>query len=63
MPRARAVLGLWLRHLLSLLFPVLTLVYVATGPHRPWEALPGLALVVAVVFLDGRARSVRGPAP
>jgi alkane 1-monooxygenase len=50
---------LFIRHLLSLLFPVLTLVFVATGPHRPWEALPGLLIVAAVVWLDGRARPSR----
>src|SRR5581483_9315986 len=54
---------LWIRHLLSLLFPLLTLIYVATGPHRAWESLPGLALVVAVVLLDGRARAVRDDPP
>lgn len=53
----------WLRHCLSLLFPVLTLIFVATGPHRPWESLPGLAMVVLVVWLDGRARAARAQPP
>jgi alkane 1-monooxygenase len=52
-----------MRHLLSLVFPLLTLFYVATGPHQPWESLPGLLMVVAVVFLDGRARAVQREAP
>lgn len=48
---------IWLRHLLSLLFPLLTLAFVATGPHPPWQSLPGLLVVAAVVLLDGRARA------
>jgi alkane 1-monooxygenase len=53
--------GLWVRHLSSLVFPLLTLSYVATGPHPPWQALPGLAIVVAVVLIDGRARAALHP--
>jgi alkane 1-monooxygenase len=46
-----------LRHLSSLIFPALTLVFVATGPHRPWQSLPGLLIVAAVVIIDRRARA------
>ncbi len=53
----RGSVGRWLRHLSSLVFPLLTLGFVATGPHRPAAALPGVAIVVAVVLLDRRARS------
>src|SRR5438552_3276603 len=52
-----------MRHLLGLAFPLLTLVYVATAPHPPASALSGLLLVVAVVFLDGRAASAKAQAP
>src|SRR6185312_3486503 len=50
------------RHLLSLLFPVLTLVFVATGPHRAVESLPGILIVAGVIFIDRRARPARAPA-
>ncbi|MCU1281845.1 MAG: Alkane-1 monooxygenase [bacterium] len=53
---ARGTFGRWLRHLSSLLFPLLTLGFVATGPHSPIAALPGIAIVAAVVLLDRRAR-------
>jgi alkane 1-monooxygenase len=48
---------IWLRHLLSLLFPVLTLVFVATGPHHPWQSLPSLGIVALVLLIDRRARA------
>lgn len=48
---------LWLRHLMSLLFPVLTLIFVATGPHAPLQSLLGLAVVAVVVTIDRRARA------
>jgi alkane 1-monooxygenase len=48
-----------MRHLSSLLFPLLTLGFVATGPHHPAAALPGILLVVVVVLLDGRAGPAR----
>jgi alkane 1-monooxygenase len=63
MERIVAAGRLWTRHLLSLVFPLLTLVFVATGPHPAWQSLPGLAMVIAVVFLDGRTRPVRDQAP
>jgi alkane 1-monooxygenase len=59
----RGMFGRWLRHLSSLIFPLLTLVFVATGPHSPWEALPGIPLVVAVVLLDRRARTAPSSLP
>ncbi|HEY2749501.1 MAG TPA: fatty acid desaturase [Polyangia bacterium] len=45
-----------MRHLWSLLFPLLTLGFVATGPHRAVESLPGILIVAAVVWVDWRAR-------
>ncbi|HEX6839021.1 MAG TPA: fatty acid desaturase [Polyangia bacterium] len=50
-----------MRHLLSLVFPLMTFGFVASGPHHPAAALPGIALVAAVVFLDRRARAVSAP--
>src|SRR4051812_27434033 len=55
--------AVWIRHLSSLFLPLLTLSYVASGPHRWWEALPGLVLVVVVVLVDGRARAARHQPP
>jgi alkane 1-monooxygenase len=49
----------WLRHLSSLLFPALTLGFVASGPHHPAAALPGILLVALVTVLDGRAGPAR----
>jgi alkane 1-monooxygenase len=54
---ARGTFGRWLRHLSSLGFPLLTLGFVATGPHPAIAALPGIAIVVATVLLDRRARA------
>jgi alkane 1-monooxygenase len=50
-----------MRHLLSLVFPLLTLGFVATGPHRFVEALPGIAIVAAIVMVDKRARATKAP--
>ena len=50
-----------MRHLLSLVFPLMTLVFVATGPHGVVGSLPGVAIVVAVVFLDRRAGAAAAP--
>ena len=47
----------WLRHLLSLLFPTLTLLFVATAPHPAWQSLIGLVIVNAVIVIDARVRS------
>ena len=54
MPRAR----LFIRPLLCLLFTLVTLGFVATGPHRWWASLPALAIVLVVTLVDGRARAV-----
>ncbi len=51
------------RHLSSLVLPLLTLVYVATGPHSACQSLPGLAIAVMVVLVDGRARAARDEPP
>jgi len=48
---------LFARHLLSLVLPLLTLSFVAGGPHPAWQSLPGLLVVVFVVWLDGRVRA------
>jgi len=56
---AKGTVRRWLRHLSSLLFPALTLGFVATGPHHPAAALPGILLVALVVVLDGRAGPAR----
>jgi alkane 1-monooxygenase len=50
-----------MRHLSSLIFPLLTLGFVATGPHRAVAALPGIAIVAAVVMIDRRARPTTTP--
>ncbi|MGH0035806.1 MAG: alkane 1-monooxygenase [Myxococcota bacterium] len=48
----REVLRHWLLHLLSFLVPVLTLLFVATGPHRWWVALAFLVPLTAVDLAD-----------
>jgi alkane 1-monooxygenase len=48
-----------MRHLASLVLPLLTLQFVATGPHPPWQALLGLPVAALVVWLDFRARPAR----
>ena len=50
-----------MRHLASFVFPLLTLAFVATGPHRFVAALPGIAIVAAVVFVDKRAGAAKAP--
>ena len=50
-----------MRHLLSLLFPLLTLAFVATGPHSFVAALPGIAIVAALIFVDRRAGAAKTP--
>lgn len=51
-PRAPRVLRAWAEHALCFAVPLLSLAFLATGPHRWYAALPWLGVVAAVVVLD-----------
>ncbi len=44
-----------LKHLLALSLPLVTLAFLATGPHPWYAALPWLAILVVMVMADNRA--------
>jgi alkane 1-monooxygenase len=55
----RVVAGLWLRHLVSLFFPGLSLAFLWTGPHRWYVAALFILPLVAAHQLDCAARVER----
>ncbi len=60
---SRAVAGLWLRHLVSLFFPGLSLAFLWTGPHPWYIAALFMLPLVAVHQLDCAARAERRQPP
>jgi alkane 1-monooxygenase len=63
-PSPLVTLGVWGRHLLCFVLPLTALVFAATAPHPGWLALAFLGVLVASVWLDGRAGAqTRQPAP
>lgn len=54
---AGQVARIWSRHLLSLSFPLNTLLFVSTGPHRWWVALLFVVPVFYSVRLDRKSRA------
>ncbi|MFW5875462.1 MAG: alkane 1-monooxygenase [Myxococcota bacterium] len=55
---------IWARHLACFVMPLASLAFVLTGPHRWYEALPFLLVIVASVVADFRSgREHRQPSP
>jgi alkane 1-monooxygenase len=50
--RPKGGLRLWALHLVSLALPLGVLLFVATGPHPWWAALPSLLAIPAVMLFD-----------
>ncbi len=60
----RETLRVWGMHLLCFMFPLLTLAFVASGPHEWYVALAFLIPIVGSVWYDKRAAGAyRQPAP
>jgi alkane 1-monooxygenase len=61
--RRRSLAGAWLRHAVSLVFPLTTLAFLWTGPHPWWVATLFLAPGVAMFSLDRAGRPTEERAP